>query len=123
MPRPPLAATLLAAFAQCPRRLWFQARLPDLAEGNGPSCAPAQAGFDVREAARSLYVKRTVVPRNENVQDAVTASRSALSRHPRRVLLDGAFSHENVLVRVDGLLPARRGMRLVARRLRQVEGA
>lgn len=114
MPSRPLTPTLLAAFAQCPRRLWFQACRPDLAEGTGQSCAPAQAGFDVREAARSLYVKRTVVPRHESVQDAVTASRSALSRHPRRVLLDGVFWHENVLVRVDALIPARRGMRLVA---------
>ncbi|MBT0671731.1 DUF2779 domain-containing protein [Novosphingobium profundi] len=85
-PPPGLSLARLAAFEQCPRRLWLAVHRPDLGRADGDGGASFDAARRLRELAQAQSAK-------------------AYASGERAPLFDVSFAHEGVFVRVDILEP------------------
>jgi Domain of unknown function(DUF2779) len=99
----PLNKSLIAAFEQCPRRLWLEtfATAPALA---GSSQQRFKVGQNVGAFARGLvdgyYVATPHV-------DQALAKTAELIAQADKAIFEAAFVHDGVLVRVDIMVPER----------------
>lgn len=103
-----LSKSLIAAFEQCPRRLWLQTHRKDLAVVNEGAQVRFQTGNLVGEVACSLVPNGILVEAEPNLQAAlqVTTNLIADGQHP---IFEGTFSYDGVLVRVDVMEPDNQG--------------
>ena len=103
-----LSKSRIAAFEQCPRRLWLQTHRKDLAVVDEGAQARFQTGNLVGEVACSLVPNGIMVEAEPNLQAAiqVTSNLIADGQHP---IFEGTFSHDGVLVRVDVMEPDKQG--------------
>ena len=80
-----LSKSAIAAFDQCPRRLWLQVHLPDAAAtSDGSAQLRLTAGTQVGAAARVLIAEGALVNTGPNMQAAIakTAELSAKADQP-----------------------------------------
>lgn len=100
---PPLTKSLVAAFEQCPRRLWLEtfARAPTVA---GSAQQRFKVGQQVGAFARSLVDGYYVATAHTEQAVAKTAE---LIAQADKAIFEAAFVHDGVLVRVDILVPER----------------
>ena len=103
-----LSKSRIAAFEQCPRRLWLQTHRKDLAVTDEGAQARFQAGNLVGDVACSLVPNGVMVEAEPNLKAAVhvTSELIANGGHP---IFEGTFSHDGVLVRVDVMEPGDNG--------------
>lgn len=96
---------------QCPRRLWLQTFKPELAVEDESAIARFRDGNAVGDIARKLN-QNGIFVETLNKDKALEETEVALQGNPVPVF-EAAFMAEDVLVRVDVLLPEGNGFRLV----------
>ena len=101
-----LSKTSIAAFEQCPKKLWFKLHQPHLARFSATTMRLFASGHLVGELARREYRNGILVEQDHhNLLGAVAVTRRLIERaHPQPVF-EAAFYHANVVVRADILLP------------------
>lgn len=105
-----LSKSRILAHRQCPKRLWLQINRPDLQEENVSATARMAAGTHAGEIARSLHpggVLIDPIQLSQALED--TQKIIAIGDKP---IFEATFQANNVLVRVDLLLPDVIGYRL-----------
>ena len=113
MKTPGLSKSRIAAWRQCPRKLWLQVHRPDLLDVSEEAERGHQIGYEVAEVARSLFPNGVLIEGEADLQSALDATRRAMQRFPDRPLYEATFQHDNVLVQADLLLPSPAGYRMV----------
>jgi len=106
-----LSKSKLASFEQCPKRLWLETHRRELAEVSERTRASFQVGHQVGEIACAAYPDGVMIAPDGDL----TAALEATTRHlaePPRPLFEATLSFEDVLVRIDLLIPEAGGWRL-----------
>ncbi|MCC6378270.1 MAG: DUF2779 domain-containing protein [Burkholderiales bacterium] len=98
-----LSKSRLAAFRQCPKRLWLQAFRRDLAVIDPGAQARFDAGHRVGEIARALRPGGTLVGHVDDPGRALQDTRELLADSGDRLLFEPALKAGGVLVRADVL--------------------
>lgn len=96
---------------QCPRRLWLQTYKPELSNEDHSALARFRDGNAVGDIARKLHPNGIFIE-TLNKDRALQETADALQGKPVPIF-EAAFMAEDVLVRVDVLLPEGDGFRLV----------
>lgn len=111
--RPGLSKSRIAIFEQCAKRLWLSAYKPELSEESDGTRRSFGIGHDVGALACALHPDGLMIDGAEGLAAAAEATRVALEAAQRRPLFEATFIHENVVVRVDLLLPDGDGWHVV----------
>lgn len=107
-----LSKSRLLAFRQCPKRLWLQTFRPELAEEDTGTATRLAMGARVGEVARSLHENGQLIE-GTSTEEILSRTQQAMKATPKRPVYEATFSHQQVVVRADLLLPERGGYRLV----------
>jgi hypothetical protein len=101
----------LAAYRQCPRRLWLEKHAPDKADpGNASTWRRARDGAIVGEKARELLGREVIWPQGgESVVDKARAAAALLVANPTRPGVEIPLVRDNLYARADALVPAAGG--------------
>lgn len=113
MKTPGLSKSRIAAWRQCPRKLWLQVHRPDLLDASEEAERGHQIGYEVAEVARSLFPNGVLIEGEADLQSALDATRRAMQQFPDSPLYEATFQHNNVLVQAGLLLPSPEGYRMV----------
>ena len=113
--QPYLSKSKLIAGWQCPRRLYLEKRHPELAVTSTRVEALWETGHEVGAIAQRLYAApgSVEVPFDRRVGAMLGRTRELLDAGIRAPIFEATFRYENVLVRVDVLLPDGGGWRLI----------
>jgi len=106
-----LSKSKIIAHRQCPKRLWLQVNQPELVEYSAGTEMNFAVGNKVGEVARSLHQGGVLIEGFE-VQRVLSETQSELEGKPHPVF-EGAFLHDNVLIRADLILPNKNAYDLV----------
>ena len=107
-----LTKSKLLISSQCSRRLWLLVNHPELQEEDPNSAIKIKAGNEVGALARSLYPDGIEV-KTLNKSEALTHTKEIMAKQSNQPIFEAAFEVNNVLVRVDLLIPEKEGYRLV----------
>ncbi|SMF94370.1 protein of unknown function [Methylomagnum ishizawai] len=108
-----LSKSRLLAHRQCPKRLWLQVHKPILAPAfDAATQARLDSGNQVGVIARALHPGGLLIEAAD-LRQALRDTAEALLAQPTRPLFEATFEHGGVLVRLDLLLPAADGYRLI----------
>ncbi len=99
-----LSKSKIAAYEQCPRRLWLQTHEPEQAHLDEGAEARFTAGNEVGNLARRLVAGGILVG-DEDLGAALTTTRRMLAE-ATQPLFEATFQYDGVLVRVDVLFPS-----------------
>jgi hypothetical protein len=105
-PRAYLSKSRLAAFEQCPKRLWLEFHKCELAACQQDAKAELQQGRQVGAIARLDYPDGVMIGEDGDLGRALQSTQDLVASSDRRPLFEATFSHEDVLVRVDLLIPS-----------------
>ena len=108
-----LSKSRIAAWRQCPKRLWLQIHRPELLQLSSQAEETFQIGHEVGEVARGLYPDGILIRDDDDLAAALATTKTALSAHPERPIFEATFAHDGVLTRADMLLPAPGGYRMI----------
>ncbi|MDX1498746.1 MAG: DUF2779 domain-containing protein [Woeseiaceae bacterium] len=113
--KPFLSKSKLVAAWQCTKRAHLEKHRPELAEITAATEASWATGHQVGDAAKSIYGTPEAVEIGFDRRLGLLAKRTreligSGARHP---IFEATFIHENVVVRVDVLLPAADGWRAI----------
>lgn len=108
-----LSKSRIAAWKQCPRRLWLQIHKRDLLEVPSESERGFQIGYEVGEVAQGLFSDGILIAHDDDLSAALASTQSVMTAHPDRPIFEATFQHDGVLVRADLLRPAPGGYRMV----------
>ncbi len=108
-----LSKSKLLSFLQCPKRLYLEVHRPELKEILAETEQRFSEGHRVGAVARALVPGGILIGHDDELGAALAQTRAALASEPERPLYEATFEHDGVLVRVDLLLPAGRGHRLI----------
>lgn len=103
-----LSKSRIAAFEQCPRRLWLQTHRKDLTVIDEGTQAKFRTGNLVGDVACSLLPNGIMVEAEPNLEAAVQVT-TKLIADGESPIFEGTFSHDSVLVRVDVMEPDKQG--------------
>jgi hypothetical protein len=96
-----LSKSRIAAFEQCPRRLWLQVHRRELADWGEGTEALFAIGNEVGEVACALHPNGVMIESEPDLAAALeTTARLIAEDHPGP-LFEATFMHRGVLVRVD----------------------
>lgn len=101
-----LSKSRIAAFEQCPKRLWLQVHRPGLAETDGAKALRFAAGHEVGEVACALLPNGIMIEAEPDLAAATVRTAELLSDPARVPLFEATFVHDGVLVRLDIMEPA-----------------
>ncbi|WP_223262612.1 DUF2779 domain-containing protein [Sphingobium sp. SCG-1] len=100
-----LSKSRIAAFEQCPKKLWLSVHRPEPGHHDQATTASFSAGHAVGEAACALCPGGMMVEAEPNLAAAVETTRQLLEAGHDGPIFEATFVHEGVLVRVDILQP------------------
>ena len=104
-----LSKSVIAAFDQCPRRLWFQVHLPDAAAASdGSAQLRLTAGTQVGAIARTLVPDGTLVNTGRNMQAAIAKTAELIAKADQPIF-EATLIYNDVLVQIDILIPVTTG--------------
>ena len=104
-----LSKSAIAAFEQCPRRLWLQVHLPDAAATSDSSAQlRLTAGTQVGAIARVLIPDGALVNTGPNMQAAI-AKTAELIAEADQPIFEATLIYNDVLVQIDILVPVTTG--------------
>lgn len=107
-----LSKTRIAAFEQCPRRLWLLTHNQDAAKSGDDAEQRFAAGNAVGEEACRQCIGGTMIEADPDLSAAVSTTRTLLAKGHRHPIYEATFEHDGVLVRVDILEPRESGWHL-----------
>jgi len=96
-----LSKSKIAAFEQCPKRLWLQKHRPDLVEFDDGAKARFAAGHLVGAAACDLVPGGVMVDAEPDLASAERRTRELLADPAVPAIFEATLSHDGVLVRID----------------------
>ena len=100
-----LSKSRIAAFEQCPRRLWLQVHSPQVAAGGQDSTQlRLAAGDEVGAVARALIADGELVEAVPDMQAALDHTAELIAAADRPIF-EATLEHDGVLVRIDILIP------------------
>jgi hypothetical protein len=99
-----LSKSRIAAFEQCPRRLWLQVHRPELAEYGEAAQMAFVGGHDVGVTACALYPDGVMVEAEPDMAAAISRTQELIAAADRPIF-EATFVHDGVLVRADMMLP------------------
>jgi hypothetical protein len=102
-----LSKSKIAAFEQCPKRLWLEVHRPQEAVIDDAMQARFDIGQAVGELACRAYPDGIMIEPEPDMNAAITRTADLLSGESP--LFEATFRHEQVLVRVDIMTPAGSG--------------
>jgi hypothetical protein len=106
----PLSKSKIAAFEQCPKRLWLEVHRPRLLVGDDGSDQPKTASREVA-VARAAYPNGVLVS-HRSLDEALSATAELVASARRRPIFEATFAHDDVLIRTHLLIPNRKGWHL-----------
>ncbi len=112
---PPLSKSKLIAAWQCPRRLHMQKHHADLGQISAQTQSMWAAGHRVGRIAQQLYggPDSREVDFDRRIERMIGRTQELINAAAKATIFEATFKHENVLVRVDVLIPDRTGWRIV----------
>ena len=105
-----LSKSKIIAHRQCPKRLWLEMNQPSLAIYSESTEMNFQVGNRVGEVARELFPEGSLID-GYVIEDVIPATQAAIS--DAKPFFEGAFLHDEVLIRADLLLPRQSAYDLV----------
>ncbi len=104
-----LSKSAIAAFDQCPRRLWLQVHLPEAAAtSDGSAQLRLTAGTQVGAIARTLIPNGTLVDTGLNMQAAIAKTAELIAK-AEQPIFEATLIYDDVLVQIDILMPVTTG--------------
>jgi hypothetical protein len=101
-----LSKSKIAAYEQCPRRLWQQTHAPERAKFDDDAQARFAAGHQVGEIACALCPGGVMVDvQATGLAGAVAQTAQLMSEMRKHPIFEATFEHDGVLVRIDILQP------------------
>ena len=100
-----LSKSRIAAFEQCPKRLWLQVHRPDLAETDAGKELRFAAGHEVGDVACALVPGGIMIEAEPDLAAAVSRTLELLNQPAKSALFEATFVHDGVLVRLDIMEP------------------
>ena len=107
-----LSKSKITAFEQCPRRLWLETYRKDLIHYDDARQAIFQTGHEVGSIAQQLHPDGVLIGHDDQLSLALEQTSELLFQEDRRPLFEATFAYEDVLVRVDLLIPEADGWRI-----------
>lgn len=104
-----LSKSRIAAFEQCPKRLWLQVHRPKLAETDTSKELRFAAGHAVGDAACSLVPNGIMIEAEPDLAAAAVRTAELLAMPQKVPLFEATFAHAGVLVRLDVMEPGEDG--------------
>lgn len=104
-----LSKSKIAAFEQCPKRLWLEVYRRDEALIDDGMQARFDTGHAVGELACTFYPDGIMIEADPDIRAAIDKTNELITLDPPRPLFEATFVHQDVLVRVDLMLPAEGG--------------
>jgi hypothetical protein len=100
---------------QCPKRLHLEVHHKDLAEISAATQAAFDTGHLVGDIARQLYGQGqgVLIEYGPGLKQALRDTQMLMARGPQQPIFEATYQYQGVLVRVDALLPAAEGWRIV----------
>lgn len=108
-----LSKSRIAVFEQCAKRLWLSVHKPELGRDESATVRSFRIGHQVGATACSLYPDGIEIDASAGLAAAARTTAEALAAPDRRPLFEATFIHDDVVVRVDLLLPETGGWHLV----------
>lgn len=108
-----LSKSRIAAWRQCPKKLWLQIHRPELLQVSEEADRGHQIGYEVGDVARSLFPHGVLVDGDQGLSSALSATQEAMRLHPQHPIYEATFQHDGVLVRTDILMPSPGGYRMI----------
>lgn len=104
-----LSKSAIAAFDECPRRLWLQVHLPEAAAVSDDSAQlRLTAGTQVGTIARTLIPEGALVNTGPNMQAAIEKTAELIAKADQPIF-EATLIYDDVLVQIDILLPVTTG--------------
>lgn len=104
-----LSKSSIAAFEQCPRRLWLQVHSPQVADiGQDSARQRLAAGNEIGAVARTLITDGELIEAVPNMQAALDRTAELIAAADRPIF-EATLEHGGVLVRIDILIPVKVG--------------
>ncbi|MGZ3278033.1 MAG: DUF2779 domain-containing protein [Caulobacteraceae bacterium] len=107
-----LSKSKIAAFEQCPKRLWLQVHRPELAKPGTGAEARFATGHEVGAIACGLLPDGVMVEADPNLAAALATTQALLEGGHDRPIFEATLEHDGVLVRIDVLEPDGNGWRM-----------
>ena len=108
-----LSKSKIISGLQCPKRLYLEIHQPKLRQDSAQTEALFAMGHRVGEIAQELVPDGVMIAmENWDIGRAIEATRRLLAAPDPPPLFEATFSHNNILVRADILLPESGGYRL-----------
>lgn len=104
-----LSKSRITLFEQCPKRLWLSVHRPELAEETAAVTAGFHVGHEVGALACALLPGGHMVEAEDGLSAAVEETATLLASGWDRPIFEATFVHEDVLVRVDLMVPTEQG--------------
>lgn len=100
-----LSKSRIAAFEQCPRKLWLMTHMPHLAQPQDDAAERFAVGHAVGAEACEQCPSGVMVNAIPNLSAAIATTRALLDAGDRKPIFEATFQHHGVLVRCDILQP------------------
>ena len=96
-----LSKSRIAAFEQCPKRLWLAVHRSDLAVVDAGAKMRFGVGHEAGAIACSLYPHGVMIEADPDLAAALESTRTLLASGNADVVFEATFAHDGILVRVD----------------------
>lgn len=100
-----LSKSRISIYEQCLKRLWLSVHRPELAQVTASVSASFDVGNDVGVVACALYPEGRMISAEAGLSAAAAETASLINDGWDRPLFEATFVHDDVLVRVDLMLP------------------
>src|SRR5690348_11597235 len=101
-----LSKSKIAAFEQCPKRLWLEVHRPEEAVIDEDMQARFDVGHAVGELACASIPNGIMIEPEPDMNAALARTADLIVAQPAQPLFEATFRHGKVLVRVDIMTPA-----------------
>lgn len=98
-----MSKSRIAAFEQCPKKLWLSIHRPELAEYDDGTDARFATGHEVGAIACSLHLGGVMVEAIPDLSAALRTTKRLIDEGHDGPIFEATFEHDGVLVRVDVL--------------------
>ena len=104
-----LSKSRITLFEQCPKRLWLSVHRPELADEAPATTASMSVGHEVGALACELLPGGYIIEASAGLSAAIAETTALLAAGWDKPLFEATFAYEDVLVRVDLMIPADNG--------------
>lgn len=89
-----LSKSRIAAWRQCPKRLWLQIHRPELLEVSAASERGFQIGYEVGEIAQGLFPNGILIKDDDSLTAALASTKAAINANQELPIFEATFQHD-----------------------------